>query len=229
MNKIATLTTVAALSAPWLTGCNVVHKPDINGSETQPIMHGWTHEQAGEYWLQSELHSELCNVISGEGKWKTAEQLAEFRMENICVLLPLAPKGTNPEPRPGKTYRQPEYDSYVRFTPMGAAELQADTILMPALQAAGTSPKQLLTAGRAEVWLKEPAYFNEDSVAVSCYYQQRGRGIYTLYRIANRGTYSYPKGEVQTMAAVIAVYPGGDSLSVNRGNMMGPNYYLSDK
>lgn len=55
MKKLTITTSAIAtgLLITILTGCNIIHKPDINGSDRQPIMHGWTREQAGEYWLQA--------------------------------------------------------------------------------------------------------------------------------------------------------------------------------
>lgn len=186
-----------AIVTTWLVACNIVHKPDINGSDHQPMMHGWTHEQAGEYWLQSVLDKDLANEHP-----MTAEQLSTLDDENIQVHLPLAPEGTNPKPRTDVSYRQQDTDGFVTFSTHGGTLM-------------------------ANVLLKEPMYFDMDST-LTCYVQQRGRGIYTLYYITDRGTKIYPNGRKRALAAVIAVFPGGDSIRVNRGNTMGPDYYISD-
>ncbi len=192
-NKIITLTVVAALSAFGLTGCNIVHKPDINGSEHQPLLHGWTFEQAGEFWLQSALDDDLNSESP-----MTAEQLARLDDENIRVNLPLAPESTNPQPRQKTIYRQQDTGGFLTFHSHG------DTLM-------------------ADVLLKEMMYFDQDTT-LTCYVQQRGRGIYTLYYIANRGTRAYPDGHKRAVAAVIAVHPGSDSLTICRGNQIGPAY-----
>ena len=182
-NKIITLTVVAALTAFGLTGCNIVHKPDINGSEHQPLLHGWTFEQAGEFWLQSALDDDLNSESP-----MTAEQLARLDDENIRVNLPLAPEGTNPQPRQKTIYRQQDTGGFLTFHSHG------DTLM-------------------ADVLLKEMMYFDQDTT-LTCYVQQRGRGIYTLYYITNYGTNAYPQGTFTSIAAVIAVHPGSDSLTI---------------
>lgn len=88
MPKIKILSTLAMLAV--FTSCNIIHKPDINGSKRQPIMHGWTLQQAGEYWLQSDLDVERSQAIHSGGEWMTAEQLASLDDENVKVNLPLA-------------------------------------------------------------------------------------------------------------------------------------------
>lgn len=204
--------------------CNVIHKPDINGSDRQPIMHGWTREQAGEYWLQSDLDSERSSATRNGGEWMSAEQLASLDDENVQVKLPLAPEGTNPQPRNGIAYRQTDTDGFITFS-FDEKELVADTILSAALNADSLTTKQLMTVGKAQVSLKEPLYFTNDTV-FNCYVQQRGRGIYTLYYVTDRGTRHYPHGRLQSLAAVISVYEGADSLVICRGNRLGAAYKI---
>lgn len=204
--------------------CNVIHKPDINGSDRQPIMHGWTREQAGEYWLQSDLDSERSSATRNGGEWMSAEQLASLDDENVQVKLPLAPEGTNPQPRNGIAYRQADTDGFITFS-FDEKELVADTILSAALNADSLTTKQLMTVGKAQVSLKEPLYFTNDTV-FNCYVQQRGRGIYTLYYVTDRGTRHYPHGRLQSLAAVISVYEGADSLVICRGNRLGAAYKI---
>ena len=212
-----------AVAALGLAGCNIVHKPDINGSDHQPMMHGWTYEQAGEYWLQAALDEERGNV-SFEGRpWMTPEALASIDDENIQVDLPLAPKGTNPQPRNGTTYRQAENDGFVTFHLMGQTQLAADTMLAGTLKYEKLTLGQMMTIGKADVRLQEPMYDSQDTT-LTCYVQQRGRGIYTLYYITNYGTNAYPQGTFTSIAAVIAVHPGSDSLTICRGNTIGPAY-----
>lgn len=223
---------MVGLSAFLLTACNLFHrpdKPDINGWETgQPIMDGWTYEQAGEYWLQSALDEERGNFIRGERQWMTPEKLADYDDVNIQVHLPLAPEGTNPQPLNDVTYRQAESDGFITFHLKTEAELRADSVLTGALRSSNLALEKALTIGTAEVWLKEMMYFDLDTT-LACYVQQRGRGIYTLYYVADRGTHSYPLGHLQSLAAVIAVHPGADSITICRGNFLGPSYQAEKK
>lgn len=222
MSKTSFLSIIAVLTL--LASCNVIHKPDINGSDRQPIMHGWTREQAGEYWLQSDLDSERSSATRNGGEWMSAEQLASLDDENVQVKLPLAPEGTNPLPRNGIAYRQADTDGFITFS-FDEKELVADTILSAALNADSLTTKQLMTVGKAQVSLKEPLYFTNDTV-FNCYVQQRGRGIYTLYYVTDRGTRHYPHGRLQSLAAVISVYDGADSLAICRGNRLGAAYKI---
>ena len=215
-------TTVAIVTIMVLTGCNIWHKPDINGSKRQPIMHGWTLQQAGEYWLQSDLDVERSQAIHSGGEWMTAEQLASLDDENVKVNLPLAPEGANPLPRNGIEYRQADTEGFITFN-FNEKELAADTILSEYLAADSLTIKQLMTVGKAQVNLKEPLYFINDTT-LNCYVQQRGRGIYTLYYVTDRGTRHYPHGRLRSIAAVISVYEGADSLVICRGNMLGAAY-----
>ena len=226
MKKLTITTSAIAtgLLITILTGCNIIHKPDINGSDRQPIMHGWTREQAGEYWLQSDLDSERSSATRNGGEWMSAEQLAGLDDENVQVKLPLAPEGTNPLPRNGIAYRQADTDGFITFS-FDEKELVADTILSAVLNADSLTTKQLMTVGKAQVSLKEPLYFTNDTV-FNCYVQQRGRGIYTLYYVTDRGTRHYPHGRLQSLAAVISVYDGADSLVICRGNRRGAAYKI---
>ena len=223
MSKTSFLLIIAILTL--FASCNVIHKPDINGSDRQPIMHGWTREQAGEYWLQSDLDSERSSATRNGGEWMSAEQLASLDDENVQVKLPLAPEGTNPLPRNGIAYRQADTDGFITFN-FDEKELVADTILSAVLNADSLTTKQLMTVGKAQVSLKEPLYFTNDTV-FNCYVQQRGRGIYTLYYVTDRGTRHYPHGRLQSLAAVISVYDGADSLVICRGNRLGAAYKIN--
>ncbi len=220
MSKIKILSTLAMLAV--FTSCNIIHKPDINGSKRQPIMHGWTLQQAGEYWLQSDLDVERSQAIHSGGEWMTAEQLASLDDENVKVNLPLAPEGTNPLPRNGIEYRQADTEGFITFN-FNEKELAADTILSEYLAADSLTIKQLMTIGKAQIDLKEPLYFINDTT-LNCYVQQRGRGIYTLYYVTDRVTRHYPHGRLRSLAAVISVYEGADSLVICRGNMLGAAY-----
>lgn len=223
MSKTSFLLIIAILTL--FASCNVIHKPDINGSDRQPIMHGWTREQAGEYWLQSDLDSERSSATRNGGEWMSAEQLASLDDENVQVKLPLAPEGTNPLPRNGIAYRQADTDGFITFN-FDEKELVADTILSAALTADSLTIQRLMTIGKAQVSLKEPLYFTNDTV-FNCYVQQRGRGIYTLYYVTDRGTRHYPHGRLQSLAAVISVYDGADSLVICRGNRLGAAYKIN--
>ncbi|MBQ8656994.1 MAG: hypothetical protein IJ527_08100 [Prevotella sp.] len=221
MKKMLLLTAVVLL-----TSCHM-GRPDINGSKHQPIMHGWTYEQAGEFWLAADLDDERGDATHNGGAWMTAEQLATFKDENVQVNLPLAPDDTNPQPLDGVTYRQADTEGFITFR-FNADTLAADTVLTAALAADSVTMKQTMTIGQADACFKEPMYFPQDTI-YNCYVQQRGRGIYTLYYITDRGTRNFPDGRLQTMAAVISVYPGADSLVICRGNMLGGAYVKENK
>ena len=203
--------------------CNRPLKPEINGSDHQPILDGWTYEEAGEYWLTDALDLERGGVAQEGASWMTAEQLANLEDENIQVHLPLAPEGSNPQPLDGATYSEAEEGGFVTFHLMDDSVLEADSLLNGALKELELTAKDMMTIGRADVNLREVAYAYLDTT-LTCYVQQRGRGIYTLYYIADLHTYTYPYGRIQSLAAVMAVHPGADSITICRGNILGPNY-----
>ena len=173
MKKLTIITSTIAtgLLITILTGCNIIHKPDINGSDRQPIMHGWTFEQAGEFWLQSDLDGERIEATSNGKPWMTAEELASFDDEHVQVKLPIAPEGTNPLPRNGIAYSQEGTGGFIKFN-INPEAIAKDTILRAALTDAKLTAEQLMTVGYADIHLQEPLYFNEDST-FCCYVQQR--------------------------------------------------------
>ncbi|MBR1593338.1 MAG: hypothetical protein IJ659_01005 [Alloprevotella sp.] len=213
---------LSVLLAPFVLAACHVGRPDTNGSTHQPVEHGWTFEQAGEFWLRSALDTERNAVVQDGADWMTAEQLAALDDEHIQVKLPLAPEGTDPMPRDGISYRQASTGGTITFH-LDSRRLSADTLHAAALRAAACTAERLGTVGTADVWLKEPLYFPQDTVQ-TCYVQRRGRGIYTLYYIADPGTRAYPHGRMQSVGAVVSVPAGADSLTVCRGNMLGGNY-----
>ena len=229
MKRILLLTTllVAIVTGVMLTGCRNTVKPEINGSEHQPIMDGWTYEMAGEYWLQSALEGERSNVTAEGKAWMTPEQLASIDDENIQVRLPLSPEGTDPLPHNDRTYREAENGGFITFHLMSEEQLAADSALQALLRSEQLTTRQTMTVGTAELQLKETMYELMDTM--TCYVQQRGRGIYTLYTIRDQGTTVCPDGYPMPLAAIIAVHPGADSLTICRGNDLGPNYIVEKK
>lgn len=131
------LSTLAAMMAAalLLTACNW-GRSNINGWKSgQPIMDGWTHEMAGEYWLPS---------VMADQQPQTAEEVANLQKVNVQVNLPVHEE--NPMPHDGITYRQASTGGFITFhlTPV-----EGDT---------------LCPVGTADLHLKEPMYFDRDSL-----------------------------------------------------------------
>ena len=100
------LSTLAAMMAAalLLTACNW-GRPNINGWKSgQPIMDGWTHEMAGEYWLPS---------VMADQQPQTAEEVANLQKVNVQVNLPVHEE--NPMPHDGITYRQASTGGFITF------------------------------------------------------------------------------------------------------------------
>lgn len=180
-----------------LTACNW-GRPVINGEKTgQPIMDGWTYEMAGEFWLPS--------VLSDE-KPQTPEEVANLTKVNVRVNLPV--HEGNPMPRDGVTYRQASTGGFITFhlTPV-----EGDT---------------LHPIGTADMHLREAMYWEQDTltdVRVLNY----GKGIFATYHTERSHPRKKPERHieyVQWNAAIISVYPGGDSLLICRGNWTGDAY-----
>ena len=194
------------LSALLLTSCGL-GRPHINGGD-QPIMDGWTLEQASEFWLASVLTDDWIAVHNGEGRWMTADEIAKLSKGHVGVDL--TTYDTNPVPLMNRTYRQASTGGYITFR---------DTLL------AGDT---LHTFAVAEYAFREPMYFQTDSLSTTALVQKRGKGILTLYAkrtVRNRETgesYDIPEWK----SAVISVYPGGDSLLVSRGRYACDAYVL---
>lgn len=199
MNTHQTKRIIVALTASTLllTACNL-GRPNINGGKTgQPIMDGWTFEMAGEFWLPSVLHDE---------KPQTPEEVAHLNKVNVQVNLPV--HESNPMPLDGVTYRQASTGGFITFhlTPV-----EGDT---------------LHPIGTAEMQLRERMYWEQDTLT-DIRVQSRGKGIFTLYHIERqrkRGEPNQYNQYPQWNAAIISVYPGGDSLLICRGNWVGDAY-----
>ena len=194
----------AAMSVALMTlmaGCIPGNPHRINGKNTgQPIMDGWTRQQAGEFWLAATLTDNWSDVINAKRGWMTAEELASLSNVNVKVTLPVHPE--NPMPKMGVTYRQKSTGGYITFR---------DSVIVG---------DTLHTIGVADYQLCEPLYFSFNEKGATSMVQNRGKGIFTLYhmnRVRNRedGTARY---EPQWDAAVISVFPGADSLLICRGN-----------
>lgn len=198
------LSTLAAMMAATLllTACNW-GRPNINGWKSgQPIMDGWTHEMAGEYWLPS---------VMADQQPQTAEEVANLQKVNVQVNLPVHEE--NPMPHDGITYRQASTGGFITFhlTPV-----EGDT---------------LCPVGTADLHLKEPMYFDRDSLK-TVRVKSHGKGIFSTYSIKQQPLRGQPKRyaeELEWNAAIISVYPGGDSLLICRGNTLGEAYVAEKK
>ncbi len=197
---------ILLLASLLLSSCNF-GRPHINGGD-QPIMDGWTLEQASEFWLASVLTDDWVAVHNGEGRWMTADEIAKLSKGHVGVDLPTY--DSNPMPLMNRTYRQASTGGHITFR---------DTLL------AGDT---LHTIAVAEYEFREPMYFQTDSLSTTALVQKRGKGILTLYAkrtVRNRETgesYDIPEWK----SAVISVYPGGDSLLVSRGRYACDAYVL---
>ena len=185
-----------------LTSCNW-GRPNINGWKSgQPIMDGWTYEMAGEYWLPS---------VMADQQPQTAEEVANLQKVNVRVNLPVHEE--NPMPHDGITYRQASTGGFITFhlTPV-----EGDT---------------LCPIGMADLHLKEPMYFDRDSLK-TVRVKSHGKGIFSTYSIKQQPLRGQPKQHVEALewnAAIISVYPGGDSLLICRGNTLGEAYVAEKK
>ena len=197
MKRMRTMAAMALSALLW-TACNFGH-PNINGEKTgQPIMDGWVMEQAGEYWLPS---------VMKEENPQTAEEVANLTKVNVRVKLPVHEE--SPMPRDGVTYQQASTGGFITFHLMPVEE---DT---------------LLPVGTAEMQLKEEMYFEHPDTA-KVWLKSWGKGILTPYHIMKQGQ---RKGNDEPLkewiewdAAIISVFPGGDSLLICRGNTIGDAY-----
>lgn len=199
MNIQRTKNIAAALIAAilLLTACNL-GRPNINGEKTgQPIMDGWLMEQAGEYWLPSVLREENP---------QTPEEVANLTKVNVRVTLPV--HEGNPMPKDGVTYRQASSGGFITFhlTPV-----EGDT---------------LNPIGTADMQLKEERYFEHTDTA-HVRLKSWGKGIFTSYHIMREPRKNEPSQYnewVEWNAAILSVYPGGDSLLICRGNTIEDAY-----
>ena len=86
MNKLV-LTIIA--TGLLMAACSVGGQNINGGNSDQPIMDGWTFEQASEFWLASVLTDERNAVLNGEGEWLTPDSLAHLTKGHVRVKLPL--------------------------------------------------------------------------------------------------------------------------------------------
>ncbi|MBR6201566.1 MAG: hypothetical protein IKQ62_01015 [Bacteroidaceae bacterium] len=207
MNKKHYTKTLAALGIAVLvlTACNL-GRPNINGGKTgQPIMDGWTYEQAGEYWLPS---------VFSEKNPQTPEEVATLNKVNVQVNLPV--HEGNPMPRDGVTYRQASSDGFITFHLSQPTHKADDDTIDTAI------------IGTADMFLRERMYFEQDSLT-NARVKSWGKGIFTLYtvnkRIAKKA--GATSDGMEFLPAIISVYPGGDSLLICRGNFT-DDAYIAD-
>lgn len=206
--SITTTLVLAALTAAMTCSCSV-GKPDINGKE-QPIEHGWTLEQAAEFWLASVISDRETAVRNGEREPLTAKEIASLSEGHVRVSLPL--QEGDPMPRMGATYRQAATGGYITFS---------DTTI---------NGDSLHTMAVARYQLREPLYFNSDSAESVSMVQHRGNGIFTLYHyrtVRDRETQER-RQEPEWDSAIISIYPNADSLLISRGAWTG-EAYMSEK
>ena len=207
MNKKHHTKTLAALGIAVLvlTACNL-GRPNINGGKTgQPIMDGWTYEQAGEYWLPS---------VFSEKNPQTPEEVATLNKVNVQVNLPV--HEGNPMPRDGVTYRQASSDGFITFHLSQPTHKADDDTIDTAI------------IDTADMFLRERMYFEQDSLT-NARVKSWGKGIFTLYtvnkRIAKKA--GATSDGMEFLPAIISVYPGGDSLLICRGNFT-DDAYIAD-
>lgn len=207
MNKKHYTKTLAALGIAVLvlTACNL-GRPNINGGKTgQPIMDGWTYEQAGEYWLPS---------VFSEKNPQTPEEVATLNKVNVQVNLPV--HEGNPMHRDGVTYRQASSDGFITFHLSQPTHKADDDTIDTAI------------IGTADMFLRERMYFEQDSLT-NARVKSWGKGIFTLYtvnkRIAKKA--GATSDGMEFLPAIISVYPGGDSLLICRGNFT-DDAYIAD-
>ena len=194
LKTMAAMTTTALL----LMACNF-GRPFINGEKTgQPIMDGWTHEMAGEYWLP---------LVIGELNPQTPEDFATLNKVNVQVKLPV--HEGNPMPKSGVVYRQASTNGVITFD---LTEVEGDT---------------LHPVGTAKMWLREEGYFESDTSRVRVLSRGKGIfTVYHIERQRQRGEPVHYNEYVEIDPAIISVYPGGDSLLICRGNRMGDAYVV---
>lgn len=196
-----------ASAAILLTACSL--RPRINGGDTgQPILDGWTRQEAAEYWLASMLTDEYIGVFNGTGQWLTPDSLAHLTQGHVQVELPV--HEGNPEPRWNVTYRQPETGGFITFRDSAAVlpSVTGDTVRADGLVSYHFVDGMYPDSG--------------DSIV---YVQNRGKGIFTVFymrrvRKRNRADDSWswaPHGDPNWYPLLVSVYPGGDSLLVSRG------------
>ena len=74
-------------------------------------------------------------------------------------------------------------------------------------------------------------YFDRDSLK-TVRVKSHGKGIFSTYSIKQQPLRGQPKRyaeELEWNAAIISVYPGGDSLLICRGNTLGEAYVAEKK
>lgn len=204
INPIAFVVFLALL----LASCNF-GRPRINGGKDgQPIMDGWTYEEAAEYWLGS--------VLSGT-RTILPDSLARLSKGHVHLSLPV--HESNPEPRFGVAYRQPKTGGCITFVDSAFQEVthNGDT-----LNAIGT-----VLFSMADAMYRSMNNTRDDGKGSTVYVENRGKGLFTWYgmdRVRDRKSETKESGPVwherrapHWYGVVISVFPGGDSLLVSRG------------
>ena len=179
---------------------------NINGGNSdQPIMDGWTFEEAAEFYLAHELDYDYSHVVRGESNWLTPDTLARLTHGHVQVRIPIQQQDT--KPRFDVTYRQPETGGTITFN---GAPSEQPTRYGDTLPAIGEAT----------------CYFNDDMYdyqiePYTAYVQNRGKGLYTLYRMEGSRDPETKEWRDHCNPAwypvIISVYPNGDSLVISRG------------
>ena len=196
-----------SLAALLLTACGF-GRPQINGGDSdQPIMDGWTYEEAAEYWLGSVLDDEHTLAANGKAQWLTPDSLARLTKGHVNLSLPV--HDSQPLPRWGVTYRQARTGGYITFRDSASTH---PLVSGDILQSVGMISYHFQDNQLPQV---------TDSTA---YMQSRGKGLFTAFWLSKVRTRQKdgswiiePNEGAKWCPFVISVYPGGDSLLVSRG------------
>ena len=205
MNKF--LLILLSFAVILMTACSF-GRPQINGGDSdQPIMDGWTYQQAAEYWLGSLLDEEHSAVANGKGQWLVADSLARLTKGHVHLNLPIS--DSQPLPRWGVSYRQPHTGGYISFRDSTATHPLA-------------SGDTLQSIGIISYHFQDSMF--PESADSTVFMYRRGKGLFTgfwLSKVRSRqkdGAWvTEPNSGAKWCPFVISVYPSGDSLLVSRG------------
>jgi len=198
---------LAVLTSILLTACSF-GRSNINGGDNdQPIMDGWTYEQAAEYWLGSLLEEEWYTVANGRGTWLSPDSLARLSKGHVNVELPVF--DSHPMPHWDTTYHQTSTGGFITFKDSATSHPTANDDTIKSI-------------GIAHYHFKDNML--PESADTTVFIQSRGKGIFLgflMSRVRSKrddGTWTTePYGMPKICPFIISVYPGGDSLLVSRG------------
>ena len=205
MNK--QLPALSALVALLLTACSF-GRPRINGGDTdQPILDGWTYQQAAEYWLALLLDGEYSSVANGKAAWLAPDSLARLTKGHVHLSLPV--HDGDPEPLWGATYHQVRTGGFMTFRDSATTHPLA-------------SGDTLRSVGMVRYHFQDSLL--PEAADTTVFMQSRGKGLFTGFLVSRVRTRqkdgswkSESNGSPRWCPFVVSVYPGGDSLLVSRG------------